>query len=83
MKTTPGAITSEIEANLYAKAIKTHPTASRWYGIRGGATRKCIMCYVCDTIIDTYAGKYPMPKRTVDTIIAHGFAHAHGLLSTP
>ena len=65
------------EQELVALAKANHPRAAGWYGTRGGATRKQVVCYACDLVLDTYAANYRRPKH-VDKAVAEHLAYHLG-----
>jgi hypothetical protein len=65
------------EAVLTAAAKTRRSNRSRWWGIRGGGTRKAVMCYICNSDIpgSSFSARYPRTKQSVAAVEAHLASH--------
>lgn len=46
-----------------------------WYGRRGGPTKRLWICYVCDEVITSESGLYPITNHAKRSIAEHGKKH--------
>ena len=60
---------------LDAVAKLRNPRCSKWYGARGGSSKRYYQCNICGTEIDTESAHYPMTKHSATAIEAHRQAH--------
>ena len=67
------------ETVLFLVAVQRRPRVSRWWGTMGGGTRKYAECYICDTKIDTWAAKWPVPVHARKAITEHRDYHVQDL----
>ncbi len=82
-------IPEDYEEQLLARVLRRYAGRPggrpvRFWGARGGATRRKYVCYFCGDVIDTESASYPMTKHAAAAIDAHGLEHAVRLvLSDP
>ena len=75
---TGSALVAEIDRVdelLYGLRAAHHRGAKRWYGVRGGGTRKYFHCYICDVMIDTWSADYPVPRHAALRLDEHRLYH--------
>lgn len=60
---------------LDTEAKRRNKRCVRWVGLRGGGTRKRVVCHVCGREFATYAAKWGMPKHVILAIDAHREQH--------
>lgn len=65
------------DARLTELARERNRRVARWYGIRGGSSRKCAVCYLCDAEItgSAHAARWPITKQALRAIDAHRAEH--------
>jgi hypothetical protein len=65
------------EAVLTAAAKTRRSNRRRWWGIRGGGTRKVIRCYVCERDIpgSSWAARWPRTQQSGAAVQAHLATH--------
>ncbi len=67
--------TSEEDNSLWNATEKKHPLCHWWWGRRIMGYKTGAYCYLCDKMIVTWDGKYPIPVKARKAIMEHRRNH--------
>jgi hypothetical protein len=68
-------ITDENDNRLLEAAHKRHSKVKWWWNRRVKDNKTGAYCYICDSMICTFASNYPPTKAAIQAVKAHRQAH--------